>query len=94
MGILDFFMGIEDPLSGAYRLTSCSVLKTRTPYSSCIMTGEVSGAGIPSRTVRHESPLAPRDRWPVPGQVLPVTVDRNDPEQLRVLWDQVPLRAE
>lgn len=29
------------------------------------------------------------DRWPSPGDVLPVTLDRRRPERLEVEWDEV-----
>jgi len=33
---------------------------------------------------------APMERTPLPGQRLPVTVDREDRTRVRVEWDQVP----
>jgi hypothetical protein len=34
--------------------------------------------------------FASREKYPWPGTVLPVTVDRNDHERLRIEWDEVP----
>jgi hypothetical protein len=38
--------------------------------------------------------FAKRDRYPMPGTMLPVTVDPEDPERLRIEWDRVPSRDE
>ncbi len=32
---------------------------------------------------------APGDKYPQPGEVVPVVVDRRDPERVRVDWDRM-----
>jgi hypothetical protein len=32
---------------------------------------------------------APGDKYPVPGQVVPVVVDRDDPQRVQVDWDRM-----
>jgi hypothetical protein len=89
MGILDFFMGIQDPVEAEFRLTKCTVPKLKQRFSSCYMFGEITAPGLEPRMMEHTSPLTPRAKWPKPGQILPVTVDRDDPYFLRVKWDEV-----
>ncbi|MEJ1229401.1 MAG: hypothetical protein WDM88_00340 [Galbitalea sp.] len=46
MGILDFFMGIQDPVVGSYRITSCTRIATSSSVANCDMVGELSAPGI------------------------------------------------
>jgi hypothetical protein len=93
MGILDFFMGIQDPVEGEYRITSASKPPTSSSVGSCDMVGEVSGAGIRPRVHEHTSPFTSIEKWPRPGDVLPVLFDRDNPDFLKVLWKRVPERG-
>jgi hypothetical protein len=89
VGILDFFMGIQNPVDAEYTVTACTRRRSAAPFSSCSMRGIIHVAGMPPREMQHDSPLTPRDKWPVPGQVLPVIVDRDDPYFLRVKWEKI-----
>ncbi|MDQ3461581.1 MAG: hypothetical protein M3471_00880, partial [Actinomycetota bacterium] len=43
----------------------------------------------------HEtSALIHRDRFPEPGVLVPVTVDRTDPRRVKIHWDRLPTIAE
>jgi hypothetical protein len=46
-------------------------------------------AGRPPFSVDHTC-RAPSDKRPFPGQILPVLVDRSNPERLAVDWDAAP----
>jgi hypothetical protein len=39
-------------------------------------------------SVKHTC-FVPRKKYPFPGTSLPVTVDRDDPERIRIEWDDV-----
>lgn len=93
MGILDFFMGIQDPVVGTYRITSASRVSSTSSVANCDMVGEVSGPGIAPRMIEHTSPFTPIEKWPRPGDVLPVLFDRENPEFMRITWKEVPARA-
>jgi hypothetical protein len=93
MGILDFFMGIQDPVEGEYQITSASKPPTSSSVGSCDMVGEVSGPGIRPRVHEHTSPFTSIEKWPRPGDVLPVLFDRDNPDFLKVLWKRVPERG-
>jgi hypothetical protein len=59
-------------------------------YENCTMDGVVSAPGIDPVSVHHTSLVTPTAKWPYPGVVLPVTVDREHPERLKIQWDAVP----
>jgi hypothetical protein len=92
MGILDFFMGIQDPVEGEYRISAASHQPTGQPVAGCDMVGEVSGEGLKRTEVVHYSPITSIAKWPHPGDVLPVLVDRANPDFLRIQWKDVPER--
>jgi hypothetical protein len=93
MGIVDFFMGIQDPVDGEYRVTSVSRAPAGSSVASCDMVGEVSAPGIDPRTIEHNSPFTPAAKWPRRGDVLPALFDRNNPDFLKIRWKDVPERA-
>lgn len=80
---------MDDPVAGSYTLTACSGGSADAAYSNCRMQGVVTAPGVPPMAVEHLC-TAPTRKWPMPGDVLPVTVDRADPSRLRVDWDAVP----
>jgi hypothetical protein len=92
MGILDFFMGIQEPVDGEYRITSASKPPTSSSVASCDMVGQVSGPGVPPRIHEHTSPFTPLGKWPRPGDVLPVLFDRDNPDFLKIQWKQIASR--
>jgi hypothetical protein len=93
MGLLDFFMGIQEPVEGRYTVTSATKPSTTSSVANCDMVGELSGPGIDPRTIEHNSPFTSIDKWPRPGDVLPVLFDRDNPDFLKVQWKQVPERT-
>jgi hypothetical protein len=93
MGILDFFMGIQEPVEGVYRITSASKPPTNSSVASCDMVGEVSAPGIPPRAFEHNSPFTPLDKWPRPGDLLPVLFDRTNPGFLKIEWKKIASRS-
>jgi hypothetical protein len=88
------FNRIKNPVDAEYRLTSCSIGSTNAVYSNCHMTGVVTGPGLAPVAVEHNSTLTPTAKWPTPGQTLPVTVDRDNPEKMRIRWDEMPTNRE
>ena len=92
MALLDFFMGIQDPVEGEYRITSASKPTGSSSVASCDMVGEISGPGVSPRVLEHNSPFTSLAKWPRPGDVLPVVFDRTNPEFLKIVWKQVKSR--
>ncbi len=93
MGILDFFMGIQDPVNAEYRVTSCSRVPTSSSVANCDMVGEVLTPGRAPVIVEHTSPFTSIDKWPKPGDILPVLIDRENPEFMKIRWKEVPERS-
>jgi hypothetical protein len=89
MGLLDFFMGIQEPVDAEYRLTSCTPLPKSGTHGSCDMVGEVTGSGLVPSVVDHNAPFVALEKWPKVGDVLPVLVDRDNPTFLKVKWKDI-----
>lgn len=92
MGLLDFFMGIQDPIVGTYRVTRATAASTSSSVGPCTMVGELSAPGSAPTTVEHYSAFTSITKWPRPGDVLPVLFDRKNPEFMRITWKEVPER--
>src|SRR4051794_18160038 len=91
MGILDGLFGggaMADPVAGTAQVVSASMNRGRGVYQSCGMQPVVQADGVPATAVELNE-LVHRSRWPMPGMVLPVTVDRAQPRNVKVAWDQV-----
>jgi hypothetical protein len=60
----------------------------------------VEADGVPKTVVEHTEMLDRTaeatfaDRWPEQGATVPVTVDRADPNRVRIEWGELPSRAE
>jgi len=93
MGILDFFMGIQEPVVGEYLIASASRPPANSSVASCDMVGQVSAPGVPPRVFEHNSTFTPLEKWPRPGDVLPVLFDRENPDFLKIQWKQIPPRT-
>jgi hypothetical protein len=59
----------------------------------CRMTLVVDAPGVPKTTVKYSKELN-FDMWPSQGVELPITVDRADPEKVRVEWDEIQSRSD
>jgi hypothetical protein len=85
---------MKDPVRGTANVVSASALEPGGHRKhACTMELIVQGEGVSSTTVSHHDGDTPVDRWPNAGDVLPVTVDRDEPEHLRIEWDEVPVRG-
>ena len=92
MALLDFFMGIQDPVVGSYRVTSATKPSATSSVAKCDLVGELTAPGFAPRVLEHFSPLTSIDKWPRPGDILPVLFDRDNPEFMRITWKEVPAR--
>lgn len=54
----------------------------------------VEAPGVPAFTHVYKKFGARVDKWPDPGDVLPVEVDPADPTEVEVLWDDLPTARE
>lgn len=83
---------MTDAVAGAYRVTVCGLpADHHAMVESHRMQGVVSAPEVePTAVELWES--VPHKRWPRPGDVLPVFVDRADPTRIRVRWERVRRR--
>jgi hypothetical protein len=91
---------MSDPVRGTANVVSSTDYRPElgTAASSsgswrCRMTCVVQADGVPAQSAHYDGD-APTLRWPWPGTVLPVTVDRADPTEWVVHWDEVPTAGE
>jgi Short C-terminal domain len=96
VGLLDSLLGgarMSDPVPGQAQIVSATAHHGRGIYQSCNLSLVVQADGIPPTAVQH-SCIAPAAKWPTPGLVVPVTVDRANPQTLRIEWDHVESGAD
>jgi hypothetical protein len=78
---------MKDPVRGQAQVVSCSQWHGGTS-ANCRMQLVVQAPGVPATPVELEC-MVHAHRWPSAGITLPVTVDRDDPEKIKVEWDEV-----
>ncbi len=91
MGLLgDMFGGrrMRDPVRGTAQVVSCTDHRGHGVRQSCRMQLMVRGEGVPAKAIEH-SGLVHLRYWPSPGMTLPVTVDRANPQRVRVEWQEL-----
>lgn len=87
------FRRIKDPVEGSAQVVSATQYTGGGMWKNAEMTIVVQALGIEPFTLRHKC-MAPADRWPHPGAVLPVVFDRRHTDRLDVQWDDVPTGEE
>jgi hypothetical protein len=92
VGILDFFMGIQDPVAAQYRVTKATKAPTTSTFALCDMVGELTVPGSAPKVVEHTAPLTPLAKWPRVGDILPALADRANPVFMKIEWKQIPER--
>lgn len=96
MGLLgDSFkaMRMKDPVEGVAQVVGSTQPPDSATSGNVNLTLVVQAEGVEAVTIEH-SCLAPTKKWPFPGGTLPVTFDRQDPDRLKVRWDDVPEAAD
>ena len=84
MGLLgDSFkaMRMKDPVDGTAQVVGSTQPPDSATSSNVNLTVVVQAEGVPATSVEF-SCIAPTKKWPFPGETLPVTVDRADPERI------------
>ena len=78
---------MRDPARGEFRVTGRYFAHPGSNSFREVLTGVVTGHGIPPTAGEHLTDTAAR--W-VGHDLLPVMVDRSDPARFVILWDEVP----
>ena len=79
----------KDGVRGTARVMSLNHAPHAT-HGSLRATLVVEAPGIPAFTHVYKKFGARVDKWPDPGDVLPVAIDPDDHGNLDVLWDEIP----
>jgi hypothetical protein len=80
---------MKDPVDGTAQVVGSTQPPDSASSSNVNLTLVVQAEGVPATSIEH-SCVAPTRKWPYPGQSLPVTFDRADPDRLKVRWDEIP----
>lgn len=84
--------GMSQPVAGSYRVTECGLPTDHHARSEQHrLYGVVSAPEVVPAAIELWG-FVPHNRWPQPGDVLPVFVDSDDPCRLRVRWERVARR--
>jgi hypothetical protein len=84
---------MKDPVDGVAQVVGSTQPPDSATSANVKLTLVVQAEGVPATTIEH-SCLAPTKKWPYPGETLPVTFDRADPDRLKVRWDDLPDSAD
>jgi hypothetical protein len=86
-------MRMKDPAEGTLRVVGITVPNPEATSCNYRMDGVVQADGLLPTAIVHRGVCA-NNRWPSPGDTLPVTVDRAKPERVVVHWKELPTGAE
>jgi hypothetical protein len=78
---------ITDGVRGTAEVISATGYYGGAIYQNCRMELVVEGPGIPATAVSMTA-LVHRMHWPHAGVVLPALIQRGDPQQVEILWDE------
>jgi hypothetical protein len=84
---------MKDPVDGTLAVTAVSAPSNEAVWSMAEITGILSGPGLEPRAAQRQG-LVRTALWPTPGQVLPILVDRANPDVYFVIWARVKAGSE
>ncbi|MEV0646620.1 hypothetical protein AB0I28_15285 [Phytomonospora sp. NPDC050363] len=76
---------LSDPVAGELTVVAVSSPSSGPGRVSFVLDGVVRGAGFAPTAVKREGRID-RGRWPWPGTVLDVEVERGDPARFNINW--------
>src|SRR5436305_2817207 len=79
---------MKDPIAGTAKVVSISMPDPSATSQNYVMQCVVSADGIAPTAARHKG-MAKTSKWPSPGEELPITIDRGDPERFIIRWEEV-----
>jgi hypothetical protein len=85
-----FSKRMKDPVRGTAQVVAASIPPRGVAgWSNCSLDLVVKAEGIQSYAKQMTSWMTPTSKWPYAGQTLPVTIDRADPDKVKIEWDVV-----
>jgi hypothetical protein len=82
-------MRMKDPVDGVAQVVGSTQAPESATSGNVHLTLVLQAEGFPATNVDLDC-IAPTKKWPFPGEQLPVTFDRSDPQRIKVRWDDVP----
>jgi hypothetical protein len=80
---------MKDPVNGTAQVVGSTQPPDHASSANVNLNLVVQAEGVPATPVELDC-MAPIKKWPFPGTTLPVTVDRDDPTKVKILWDDIP----
>jgi hypothetical protein len=81
-------MRMKDPVDGVVRVVGINYPDPTATSQNYRMECVVTALGVDAVAVTHKG-IASTSKWPSPGDELPATVDRSNPEHFVIKWDQL-----
>lgn len=86
--------GSRSWVAGVAHVQSVSEAPAGSMLGRCEMQLVIEAPNLPTRSVKIRDPRVPVNKWPLPGDMLPVMVAIDDQRHVRVIWDEVLTHAE
>jgi hypothetical protein len=84
---------MRDAVRGTATVVSSSDYRDSTTvapsWTGCSMTCVVQADGVPAQKSHQRAMTTPTAKWPWPWMVLPITIDRAQPAEWIVHWDEL-----
>jgi hypothetical protein len=80
---------IDDGVRGTAQVVAASGYYGHALYQNCHLEVVVEAPGIPA-TATSVDAVVSRAHWPQPGQTLPALIERANPREAIILWDEIP----
>ena len=81
-------------VAGTVQVKAVSQPPASSVYGRAELSVVVIAPGLPIQEVTIRDPRVPVEKWPRPGDTLPVSVDVDDMRRVRIDWDDAPSRAD
>lgn len=91
---MGLFNRMKDPVEGMATVVSSTGPPDHATSANCRMNLVVQAEGVPPTSVNVKGMIVPVKKWPFPGMVIPVQVDRANPQNVKILFDKIQSHAE
>jgi hypothetical protein len=78
---------IDDGVRGTAQVISSTGYYGRAVYQNCHMELVVEAPGVPATAVSLDA-FVHRQHWPHAGDVLPALIEKANPQEVEILWDE------
>jgi hypothetical protein len=79
---------------GYFQIAAAALASSEARRSAGWWTGVLTGPGVTPAALMYEEGLVRTDKWPVAGEVVPVTIPVSAPTRFKIVWAEVPIRQE